>query len=87
MMRFIAVVAILLVLILAGIYAAGWMTFQSNDNSATIEIKTGEMEQAAEDAGRVEAGHAEPIHRPVGRDEGTGVAVRQERIVGDRWER
>ena len=51
MMRFIAVVAILLVLILAGIYAAGWMTFQSNDNTATIEIKTGEMEQAAEDAG------------------------------------
>jgi uncharacterized protein (UPF0333 family) len=51
MMRFIAVVAILLVLILAGIYAAGWMTFDSDENKATIEIKTGEMEQAAQDAG------------------------------------
>jgi len=51
MMRFIAVVAILLVLILAGIYAAGWMTIDSDENKATIEIKTGEMEQAAQDAG------------------------------------
>lgn len=51
MQRFIVVVAILLVLLVAGIYAAGWLRFQADDNTATIEIKTGEIKQAAEDAG------------------------------------
>ena len=51
MQRFLAVVAILLVLLVAGIYAAGWLTFQASDDKATIEIKTGEIKQAAEDAG------------------------------------
>ena len=51
MWRFIAVVAILLALVLGGIYAAGWMTFQADDTRATIEIKTGEIQSAAENAG------------------------------------
>jgi len=51
MQRFIAVVAILLVLVLGGIYAAGWLTFQADENRATIEVKTGEIQAAAENAG------------------------------------
>ncbi len=45
------------------------------------------VEQAAEDARRVEGGEAEPVDRPVGRDEGARVAVREERVVRDRRER
>jgi hypothetical protein len=45
------------------------------------------VEQGAEHAGRVEARDAEPIDRSVGRDQGTGVAVGQERIVRNRRER
>ncbi len=41
------------------------------------------VEQAAEDARRVEAGHAEPVDRPIGGDERASVAVRQERVIGD----
>ncbi len=41
------------------------------------------VEQAAEYARGVEAGHAEPVDRPIGGDERAGVAVRQERIIGD----
>jgi hypothetical protein len=68
MARFIAVVAILLVLVLAGIYAAGWMTFESNDTRATIEIKTGEIKDAAENAGekakKIVEDAAETIREP-----------------------
>ena len=45
------------------------------------------VEQGAEHAGRVEAGEAQPVDRPVGRDQGAGVAVGQERVVGDGRER
>lgn len=65
MTRFIAVVAILLVLILAAIYAAGWMTFDSDENKATIEIKTGEMERAAQDAGEKARKIAEDAQRTI----------------------
>ena len=41
----------------------------------------------AEYARRVEAGHAEPPDRPIGGHERASVAVRQERIIGDWWER
>ncbi len=51
MRRFLAVSAILFVLLVAGLYAAGWMTFQADERTATIEVKTGEIKQAAEDAG------------------------------------
>src|SRR5262245_38236338 len=44
------------------------------------------IEEAAEDTGRVECGYAQPVHGAVRCDECTGVAVRQEGIVGDRWE-
>jgi hypothetical protein len=50
MQRFLAVVAVVLVLLFAGLYAAGWMTFQSDEKKATVEIKTGEIKSAAEDA-------------------------------------
>ncbi len=45
------------------------------------------VEQAAEHARRVEARDAEPVDRPVGRDERARVAVGEERVVGDRRER
>ena len=45
------------------------------------------VEQGAEHAGRVEAGDAQPVDRAVGRDQGAGVAVGQERVVGDGRER
>ena len=45
------------------------------------------VEQAAEHAGCVEARHAQPVDRPVRCDQGAGVAVRQEGVLGDRRER
>ena len=45
------------------------------------------VEQAAEHARRVEARNAEPVDRPVGRDQRARVAVREERVVRDRRER
>ena len=45
------------------------------------------VEERAEDGGSVEARHAQPVDRPVGRDERAGVAVGEERVVGDRRER
>ena len=52
MARFLAGLFIVLVLVLCAIYAAGWMNFGATDNSATIEIKTGEIKEAAKDASR-----------------------------------
>ncbi len=45
------------------------------------------VEQRAEHARRVETRHAEPVDRAVRRDQRAGVAVGQERVVGDRRER
>ena len=45
------------------------------------------VQQRPEHARGVEARHAEPIDRSVGRDERAGVAVGQERVVLDRGER
>ena len=45
------------------------------------------VEQAAEDARRVEPRHTQPVDPPVGSHEGTGMAVGQEGVVGDRRER
>jgi hypothetical protein len=45
------------------------------------------VEQRAEDARGVKARHAQPLHRPVGRHQGAGVAVRQERVALDGRER
>jgi hypothetical protein len=45
------------------------------------------VEQVAEDARRVKPRHAQPIDRPVRRDQRPGVAVGQERVVGDRRKR
>jgi hypothetical protein len=51
MARFLAGVLIVIVLAVGAIYLAGWMNFQATDNTATIEIDTGKMKQAAEKAG------------------------------------
>ncbi len=44
------------------------------------------IEQAPEDALRVEARNTEPIDGAVGCDERSGMAVREERVIGDRRE-
>ena len=44
------------------------------------------VEQGGEDARRVEAGQAEPLHRPVRGDQGAGVAIGEEAVVADRVE-
>jgi hypothetical protein len=51
MRRFLAIVAVVFALLAVGLYAAGWMTFHSDERTATVEIKTGEIKSAAEDAG------------------------------------
>ena len=45
------------------------------------------VEQAAEDARGVEPRHTQPVDPPIGSHEGTGVAVGQEGVLGDRRER
>jgi hypothetical protein len=61
----------LLLLLVVGIYAAGWLTFQSNETTATIEIKTGEIKQAVEEASekaeKVVEDAAKTIREPVPR--------------------
>ena len=44
------------------------------------------VERSAEDARRVEAGHAHPLDRAVRGDQGPRVAIREEAVVGDRAE-
>ena len=56
-------------------------------NGPSRNVPACAVEQRAEHARRVEARHAQPVDRAVGRDERAGVAVRQERVVGDRRER
>ena len=50
--------------------------------ASTLPVK-----QAAKHARRIEAGHAEPVDRPIGGHERAGAAVGQERVIGDRRER
>ena len=45
------------------------------------------IEQSAEHARRIEPRNAEPVDRPVGRDESARMAVRKKRVVGDRGKR
>ena len=59
MYRFIAVTAVVLVLLGILIYAGGWMNFHQDERKAVIEIQTGEMKDAADNA--VEKGR-ELIH-------------------------
>ncbi len=48
------------------------------ESSALVPI-----EQRGEHAGRVESGEAEPIDRPVGCDEGRGLQVADQSVLGD----
>jgi hypothetical protein len=59
MYRFIAILAVAFLLIGAVIFAAGWMNFHHDERKAVIEIQTGEMKEAADNA--VEKGR-ELIH-------------------------
>ncbi len=45
------------------------------------------VQDGAEHAGRVRPRHAHPLHRAGRRDQAGGLAVRQERVVGDRRKR
>jgi hypothetical protein len=48
MRNFLATLALLAILAGVGFYAAGWMTYHKDDNSATINIQTKQIERAAE---------------------------------------
>ena len=62
--------------------AVGWLI----PNGPSRKRPGPAVEQSAEDARRVEARDAQPVDRPVGRDERAGVAVGKERVVRDRGE-
>jgi hypothetical protein len=48
MRNFLATLALLAILAGVGFYAAGWLTYHKDNNSATVNIKTNEIERAAE---------------------------------------
>jgi hypothetical protein len=50
MRNFLAAVAVLAILAGVGFYAAGWLTYRKDDGGATVNIKTREVERAAERA-------------------------------------
>ena len=50
MYRFIAVVAILSVLAAMLLYAGGWLNLHQDERKAVIEIQTGELKDAADNA-------------------------------------
>jgi len=50
---------------------------------AEADAPGGAIEQGTKDAGRVGSGEAQPLDRPVGRDEAAVLAVRQEGVIGD----
>ena len=54
---------------------------------AEAEVAGVAVEQGAEDAGRVEPGQAQPLDVAAGRDQGHRLAVGQEAVVADGWER
>jgi hypothetical protein len=49
MKQFLAALAILVLLIGVGMYAAGWLKFDREPGRATIEINTQKLEESAED--------------------------------------
>lgn len=52
--RLLGVLALVVLVAGAGLYFAGWLDIRGNENTATIEIKTNEIKEAAEET--VESG-------------------------------
>jgi hypothetical protein len=50
MREFLGSLAILAIIIFAGLYFAGWLTYEQSDSAATIEIKTKAIQEAADHA-------------------------------------
>jgi hypothetical protein len=50
MKQLLAIVAILILVLGVGMYAAGWLRFDREPGRATIEINTEKIEEATEDA-------------------------------------
>jgi hypothetical protein len=49
MKEFLATLAIIAIIAGIGFYAAGWLTFDQSDDRTTIELKTNEIKQAADE--------------------------------------
>src|SRR5687768_11087561 len=47
MRNLLATLALLMIVVVVGLYAAGWLQYRTNDSSATIEIQTKNIENAA----------------------------------------
>ena len=58
----------------------------TRSSGARRKLPGAAVEDRAEDAGRVEAGQAEPLDRAVGREQGAGLAVGEEAVGADRRE-
>jgi len=68
MRNLLATLALLGILIVVGFYAAGWLKYHRNESSATIEIKTRQIENAAERAAEegkelLEEVIEQPVHK------------------------
>jgi len=48
MIRILGVLALVTLVASLGLYFAGWLNLRNSENTATLEIKTGEIKQAAE---------------------------------------
>jgi hypothetical protein len=69
MRNLLATLALLMIVVVVGLYAAGWLQYRTNESSATIEIQTQNIENAAGRA--VEDGRElleevieQPVHTP-----------------------
>ena len=48
LVKFLGVVFVLLLLFGAVAYSSGWVSLQTHDNNTTVEVKTGEIKEAAD---------------------------------------
>ena len=79
---------VLVAQVVSRMFVPGMVAARDRDGLARADAEPAgaAVEHRAEDARRVEARHAEPLDRAVGGDQGAGVAIGEEAVVGDRRE-